>query len=61
MMGWALTFHTHHAAPSPLVGEGWGGGSESCGPALPYTQTPTPDPSPPEGGERTGHGVEMHR
>src|SRR5215831_13148686 len=39
------------AAPSPLVGEGWGGGSGYCGKALPPLPTPTPDPSPQGGGE----------
>src|SRR3984893_1378979 len=34
------------ATPSPLVGEGWGGGSGGCGKALPPLATPTPDPSP---------------
>ena len=39
--------------PSPLVGEGRGGGSGECGTALPPLSTPTPDPSPQGGGERS--------
>jgi len=39
------------AAPSPLVGEGWGGGSRSCGTDMPPLATPTPNPSPQVGGE----------
>jgi ATP-dependent Lhr-like helicase len=39
-------------APSPLVGEGWGGGSLSFAAATPPNRmTPTPDPSPQGGGE----------
>jgi len=44
------------ASPSPLVGEGRGGGSRSCGAEVPHS--PTPDPSPQGGGEqeeRAGH------
>src|SRR5262249_60245565 len=39
------------SAPSPLVGEGWGGGW--CGDERPFpqTSTPTPNPSPQGGGE----------
>jgi NitT/TauT family transport system substrate-binding protein len=36
------------ATPSPLVGEGWGGGSGGCGNAVPSLATPIPDPSPAE-------------
>jgi Cobalamin synthesis G C-terminus len=43
------------AAPSPLVGEGWGGGSGRCGAVVPPGTTPTPDPSPQGGGEQKGH------
>src|SRR5262249_34899462 len=47
------------SAPSPLVGEGWGGGD-----AARYgwrhlrrnRTTPTPNPSPQGGGERTEYG-----
>jgi len=39
------------ATPSPLVGEGWGGGSGRCGTEPPHSPTPTPDPSPQGGGE----------
>jgi len=39
------------ATPSPLVGEGWGGGSGDCGDDVPPLVTPTPDPSPQGGGE----------
>jgi hypothetical protein len=40
--------------PSPLVGEGWGGGSKLDDGKHPITPTPTPtpDPSPQGGGER---------
>src|ERR1700730_10621140 len=34
--------------PSPLVGEGWGGGSGGCGNAMPPLATPPPAPSPAE-------------
>jgi len=39
------------AAPSPLVGEGRGGGSSQFGAAAPAGPTLTPDPSPQGGGE----------
>jgi hypothetical protein len=39
------------ATPSPLVGEGWGGGSRGYGTDVPHSTTPTPDPSPQGGGE----------
>jgi 23S rRNA (uridine2552-2'-O)-methyltransferase len=39
------------ASPSPLVGEGWGGGSRSCGTDMPPLATPTPNPSPQGEGE----------
>ena len=44
------------SAPSPLVGEGWGGGwcSEiSVAPPAQNRTTPTPNPSPQGGGEHT--------
>jgi peptide/nickel transport system permease protein len=41
------------SAPSPLVGEGWGGGSESSRELRQSTTTPTPSPSPQGGGEST--------
>src|SRR5713101_7586722 len=41
------------SAPSPLVGEGWGGGSSLLRELRPPTATPTPNPSPQGGGERT--------
>jgi cobaltochelatase CobN len=40
------------ASPSPLVGEGRGGGSGDFGSAVPHSSTPTADPSPQGGGER---------
>jgi ATP-dependent helicase HrpB len=40
------------SAPSPLVGEGWGGGSRGDAQILPPSTTPTPHPSPQGGGER---------
>jgi len=36
------------SSPSPLVGEGWGGGSGDLGAEVPHSPTPTPDPSPAE-------------
>jgi len=39
-------------APSPLVGEGWGGGSGNRCTDVPRGTTPTPDPSPQGGGEK---------
>jgi peptide/nickel transport system ATP-binding protein len=41
------------SAPSPLVGEGWGGGSSLSHEVYPPTTTPTPNPSPQGGGEPT--------
>jgi itaconate CoA-transferase len=41
------------SAPSPLVGEGWGGGWRGDAPTLPHATTPTPNPSPQGGGEVT--------
>jgi itaconate CoA-transferase len=41
------------SAPSPLVGEGWGGGSFSDARTVPHRTTPTPNPSPQGGGEHT--------
>src|SRR5258708_5630920 len=43
-----------YPAPSPLVGEGWGGESGGDGPELPYSSTPTRDPSPQGRGELGG-------
>ncbi len=40
------------SAPSPLVGEGRGGGSGGYGNVVPHLPTPTPDPSPQGGGEK---------
>jgi ATP-dependent helicase HrpB len=40
------------SAPSPLVGEGWGGGSVIGATSIKDRTTPTPDPSPQGGGER---------
>ena len=42
------------SAPSPLVGEGWEGGSSLWHEQCPPTATPTPNPSPQGGGEPTG-------
>jgi tRNA pseudouridine32 synthase/23S rRNA pseudouridine746 synthase len=39
------------SSPSPLVGEGRGGGSGDLGTAVLHSTTPTPDPSPQGGGE----------
>src|SRR6476469_6587289 len=41
------------SAPSPLVGEGWGGGSLLSRETSHLTPTPTPNPSPQGGGGRT--------
>jgi itaconate CoA-transferase len=41
------------SAPSPLAGEGWGGGWCGDARAWPHTTTPTPNPSPQGGGEHT--------
>ena len=50
----SLRFPPHtRCTPSPLVGEGWGGGWCGDAPTLPHTTTPTPNPSPQGGGERT--------
>jgi cobaltochelatase CobN len=40
------------SSPSPLVGEGRGGGSRGHGQRMPHLATPTPDPSPQGGGEK---------
>jgi very-short-patch-repair endonuclease len=40
------------SSPSPLAGEGRGGGSCDRGTAMPYLTTPTPNPSPQGGGEQ---------
>jgi uncharacterized protein len=48
--------------PSPLVGEGWGGGSGGDAPGSPLTPsraTPTPIPSPQGGGEARAAAVEI--
>jgi G3E family GTPase len=42
------------SSPSPLVGEGRGGGSGLLAPKVPTRATPTPDPSPQGGGEQAG-------
>ena len=41
-------------APSPLEGEGWGGGSKFVARSIFNRLTPTPNPSPQGGGEQTG-------
>ncbi len=45
-----------YAAPSPLVGEGRGGGSGAFGTDVPHGSTPTADPSPQGGGEQGREG-----
>src|SRR5215471_4142157 len=49
--GGGLNFGGAATTPSPLLGEGWGGGSGGCGNAVPSLTTPTPTPSPQGGGE----------
>jgi DNA ligase-1 len=41
------------SAPSPLEGEGWGGGSNVGARSTPNSRTPTTNPSPQGGGEQT--------
>ncbi len=41
------------SSPSPLVGEGRGGGSGDYGAEVPHLAPPTPDPSPQGGGEKS--------
>src|SRR3979490_3460526 len=48
-----MTLQRTRCAPSPLVGEGWGGGSLMGRTYSPITATLTPDPSPQGGGERS--------
>jgi heme exporter protein A len=48
------TLQLGRSAPSPLAGEGWGGGSEFVASAASQGGTPTPNPSPQGGGERSG-------
>ena len=51
-------------APSPLVGEGWGGGSSSVAQVSPFAydlQTPTPDPSPKGRGAHALAFLRRHR
>src|SRR5437667_1313779 len=46
------------SAPSPLVGEGWGGGSSLLRETRAATPTPTPSPSPPQvGPARLAHDM----
>jgi aerobic carbon-monoxide dehydrogenase large subunit len=47
--------------PSPLVGEGWGGGSRDGGTDVPQRPTPTPDPSPQGGGEESVAPSQLER
>jgi DNA polymerase-3 subunit gamma/tau len=46
--GRAIAYGAAVSSPSPLVGEGWGGGSGGLAPKVPPGTTPTPDPSPAE-------------
>src|SRR5262245_39059930 len=50
---WPSAARHIRSAPSPLVGEGWGGGAVSDALIVPHRTTPTPNPSPQGGGERT--------
>src|ERR1700719_2469268 len=47
--------------PSPLVGEGWGGGAGSCGNAMPPLATHPPPPPPPQGGGEVRSSRRRHR
>jgi len=61
LAGFVLLFGPRtRSAPSPLVGEGWGGGWRSDARALPRTTTPTPNPSPQGGGEHTEFAARAH-
>jgi hypothetical protein len=48
------------STPSPLVGEGWGGGWRGDARPFPQTWTPTPNPSPQGGGEPTEFAARAH-
>jgi hypothetical protein len=50
---WTQRARHTRSAPSPLVGEGWGGGWRVWQRRRIYLTTPTPNPSPQGGGERT--------
>jgi hypothetical protein len=49
------------SSPSPLVGEGRGGGSEGDGTSVPHRTTPTPDPSQQGGGEKKARSARRNR
>jgi len=51
-IGRAIAYSAAASSPSPLVGEGRGGGSGDLGKKVPHRTTPTPDPSPQGGGEK---------
>src|SRR5260370_35271711 len=64
IMGWCdgikLTLLPRtRSAPSPLVGEGWRGGSLLLPETRPPTPTPTSYPSPQGGGEQTEFAARM--
>src|SRR5262249_58226241 len=48
------------STPSPLVGEGWGGGWRGDARPFPQTSTPAPNPSPQGGGEPTEFAARAH-
>ncbi len=50
---------TPFASPSPLVGEGWGGGSGGCVATVRYGTTPTPVPSPAEPRYSEGSAIQQ--
>jgi len=52
LAGRAIACGVAGSSPSPLVGEGRGGGSGRLGTEVPQSSTPTPDPSPQGGGGR---------
>jgi hypothetical protein len=49
------------SSPSPLVGEGRGGGSGGCDEHVTHSPTPTPDPSPQGGGEKKARAAACDR
>jgi hypothetical protein len=57
----AVDLAGHSSSPSPLVGEGRGGGSGGYDARVPHLPTPTPDPSPQGGGEQSARAAQSDR